>query len=192
MKKLLTSLTGLIAISVGSTTPILNQIQQKDNIKQQLAAPKEWHINNFTNSKKSLNDTDWKYFAIDNINLSSLGILSVSDLNQYNIIDISGIEIKFSNDQGYDYHDYANGRWSPKHLSLTSQPWTRDFSRNLEYGFYIALERAATMWHNNDGDLMLRLAYHAIACTFTGALYGGATYAPGTISFTTGSVVRFY
>ncbi|MDQ7983126.1 MAG: hypothetical protein REH79_02765 [Spiroplasma sp.] len=191
MKKLLVSLTGLVSISVGSTTPILNQIQTKVNINQQLFEPKEWPIENRTISKECSNIEDWRYFAIDNINLSSLGIHSIGDLDQYNAIGVPGIEIKFSNNAGDHHVGLSSDLWNAKYRTITSEQWSRIFWKQVKYGFYIALERATTMWYSESGDLMLRLAYHALSYTAFGSGRGNVFF-PGTITFTSGSVVSFY
>ncbi|MDQ7983124.1 MAG: hypothetical protein REH79_02755 [Spiroplasma sp.] len=182
MKKLLASLTGLIAISVGSTTPILNQIQQKDNIKQQIAPLREWRFNRSIIAAV-VGPNHWKYFAIDNINLSSLGINNLNDLHQYNTIEIPGLLIKFDG-----YLGLIGDTWQAKKRSLSSEDWSNMFTKSIDDKTIIKLETAATVWHSNSGDLMLRLAYQAsIAVHVRGHLLKG-----GVITFDSGPLVRFY
>lgn len=179
MTKFLVALTGLVGISAISA-PILSQNQQKIASNQQFANPVEWNINNSTLSKY-VEANDWLYFAIDNINLSSIGINSINALHAYSKIELPGIQVK--------YNDYTalSGNWWRTSLNLGSEDWYRMFKNKISWTT-MTLESAATLWYSNSGDLMMRLAYHASILTYIPP----RVVEGGTISFTSGSVVKFY
>lgn len=179
MTKFLIAMTGLLGISSVSA-PILSQNHQKVDVNQQFAAPKQWNITNST-INKNMDANEWLYFAIDNINLSSMGISSINVLHTYNTIEIPGLKVKYDN-----YTALTGDTWIAKR-NLGTEDWYRMFKKTNAWTT-MTLESSPTVWYNNSGDLMMRLAYHASILTYIPP----RVVEGGTISFESGSVVKFY
>ncbi|MDQ7983122.1 MAG: hypothetical protein REH79_02745 [Spiroplasma sp.] len=171
MKKLFILLTGLLSIT---SLPILNQEQKI------MAEQKQWSTEAIV-VKEYVKAKEWLYFAIDNINLSSIGINSINDLHTYKVIEIPQLLVRFNS-----YKDIDGDFWTTKH-NLGSEDWFRLYWQVVD-GVTMILERAATIWYSESGDLMLRLAYHAsIAIAFSTGVVQGSV-----LTFKSGSVVKFY
>ncbi|MCL8210499.1 hypothetical protein LT336_00230 [Spiroplasma sp. JKS002671] len=180
MKRFLIALTGLVGISAVSVAPIVSQNHQKVDTIQQFATAKEWNINNAI-VKQYVDANGWLYFAIDNINLSSIGINSINALHIYNTIEIPGIKVKFD-----DYTALTGDSWKANR-NLGSEDWYRMFKKTVGWTT-MTLESAASIWYSNSGDLMMRLAYHGSILNYIPPRVTDG----GTIAFESGSVVKFY
>lgn len=156
MKKLLVILTGLLGISVASISSLI-QNQQKNILTSQLVVePKEYNIKPIRISQFTKPD-EWFYFAFDNINLTSeLQIKTIADLHNYNAITIPEFSVGYF---GKNFKEVRDDSWSANH-NLGSETWYRSFEQ-VNDGVSMILERAATIWISETGDLMMRLAYHA-------------------------------
>lgn len=179
MTKFLIALTGLTSISAVSV-PILSQNHHKIVNTQQLMMTKEWKINNSTVSQY-MDANAWLYFAIDNINLSAMGINTISALHNYNTIEVPGLNVKFD-----DYTALSGDSWKTNR-NLGSEDWYRMFKKTVGFTT-MTLESATTLWYSNSGDLMMRLAYHGSMLSYIPPRVAEG----GKISFISGSVVKFY
>ncbi|MDQ7983123.1 MAG: hypothetical protein REH79_02750 [Spiroplasma sp.] len=184
MKKLLVGLIGLIGLNIGLTATA-NQIQQKVNSSLQLVSPKAWPFTAISESQEVPAFT-WKYFAINNINLSTLGINSVAEFHQYNAIELPDILIRIGH-----YTALAGDAWSPKKRSLTSEDWYIMLDKIVENNTTVALRSAATMWYSSSGDLMLRLAYSARIAILRGHQTDYQHAVGGLITFYSGRIIKF-
>lgn len=183
MKKLLVVLTGLIGIST-SSVPVFNSNQTKvnnQNYISPLALAQEWKTDAVV-IKEDIKANQWLYFAIDNINLSSLGIDTIEKLHDYNNIEIPNFFVRFF---GKSYVDINGDLWSAKH-NIGSESWSRVFWKVAD-DVTMNLERASTIWINDSNQLMMRLAYHAsISVAWPTETIGGV------VTFKSGSLVKFY
>lgn len=170
MKKLLTTLglTSLASITIANVATETISIAQNTRIttkteptkKQALPTPLIYHFQE-QNIDKIINWSEYIYFAIDNINLTTLGITTIDQLHQYYSIKIPGLKISFSYWSWTDPDLQVNGdSWVAKNRNLGSENWW------IKYSGWVGAKRAdlyaaSTIWYNNNGYLMMRLAYKA-------------------------------
>lgn len=178
MTKFLVALTGLVALST-ATIPLAQQADKTD--VQQETYSNDWNFQS-TSVSKNVGANEWLYFAVDNINLSSMGISSINQLHSYSRIEIPGLVLKFD-----DRVVQSGDTWGTSNRNIGSEDWYRMFKKTSDWTT-MYLESAATLWYSNSGSLMMRLAYHASMVTYIPP----SVTMGGNISFESGSVVKFY
>ncbi|MCL8209785.1 hypothetical protein [Spiroplasma attinicola] len=183
MKKILTTigLTSLASMTIGNiATSSISSAQNKQEINATAQInPTEWHF-----KEQSIHTeiawNEYIYCAIDNINLTAIGIKDLTQLHKYNVIDVPDLKIE------YRFNDILkiNGDKWKTNRNLGSEDWYHQYSEWIgERG--ADLYTASTLWYDQSGNLMMRLAYK---------IAFGSYWAPdyARVSIDTGSLVLFY
>ncbi len=121
------------------------------------------------------------YVAIDNINLTSIGIRTIDQLHQYNVIEVPDLIVQY---RWNDLLTIHGDSWLPQNRNLGSEDWYHQFSQWMGKRV-VDLYTAATLWIDQSGNLMMRLAYEATSGSFWEP-------GPGRVAIDTGTVVKFY
>lgn len=157
MKKLLALVTvGMLAVPGGLVSTISSKdiTEKAQNISNQVIQ-QQWNFSPIKFEKKLIWTWDsWVYFAIDNINLSLMGINTINKLHQYNVIRVSDINIKQSGGDTGDRLVIMGDDWKTNRR-IGSEDWYRSyFTPDLN------VYTAVTLWNDEEtGNLMMRLAY---------------------------------
>lgn len=190
MKKLLTTLglTSLASVTIANiaTSTITSGQKLNDSTtiatvqNKQQVLPVEWHFPN-----QSVHTDIWFgqyiYVAIDNINLTSMGIKTINQLHQYHTIEVPDLLVQYRWNGLLEIHGDS---WLPQKRNLGSEDWYCQFSEWMEWRV-VNLYTAATLWIDQSGNLMMRLAYKAESGSYW-------EQGPGRVAVDTGTVVKFY
>lgn len=189
MKKLLftAGLTSLASVTIANIATSTISSAQKTNIalttsvtqNKQAVKAVEWHFEN-QSVHKEIFASEYIYVAIDNINLTSMGISTINQLHQYKVIEVPDLLVQY---RWNDLLTIHGDSWVPSNRNLGSENWYHQFSQWM--GQRVAdLYTAATLWINQSGNLMMRLAYKVEFGSFW-------EQGPARVAIDTGTVVRF-